>query len=128
MIPSVNIKERTPIWIALSDFYLDTELQDSDFRYIAKTILESPYTFDEIKSINKYEVFPVLQSNLMQPAGEWAGFNEKILIKAITDHLAARNRINTMMISISYARYGWMQEDYWERLEKMYTQMKKDQK
>lgn len=124
MLPPIDIKERTPIWIALSDFYLDTELQDSDFRYIAKTILESPYTFEEIKSINRYEVFPVLQSNLMQPAGEWAGFNEKILIKAITDHLVAKNRLTAVFINISYKKHGWMQEDYWERLEKMYTQMR----
>src|ERR1700750_3479702 len=92
MLKPLSIKERTPLWIALSDFYLDTELQDSDFRYIAKTILESPYTFEEVKTINTYEIFPVLQSNLLQPAGEWACFNEKWLIEAITAHLETKNR------------------------------------
>ncbi|WP_223607739.1 hypothetical protein [Chryseobacterium sp. OSA05B] len=124
MLKPLSIKERTPVWIALSDFYLDTELQDSDFRYIAKTILESPYTFEDVKTINTYEVFPVLQSNLLQPAGEWACFNEKWLIEAITSHLETKNRFKNLMIRISYKKYGWMQEDYWVRLESIYSEMR----
>ncbi|MCT2564291.1 DUF7079 family protein [Chryseobacterium herbae] len=125
MLKTVNSKERTPVWIALSDFYLDTELQDSDFRYIAKTILESPYTFEEVKTINTYEVFPLLQSNLLQPAGEWACFNEKWLVEAITAHLETKNRFKNLMIRIGYKKYGWMQEDYWEKLESIYNEMKR---
>ncbi|SFM97855.1 hypothetical protein SAMN05421594_0053 [Chryseobacterium oleae] len=123
MLKPLNIKERKPVWIALSDFYLDTELQDSDFRYIAKTILESPYTFEEVKTINTYEIFPVLQANLLQPAGEWAGFNEKWLVEAITTHLETQNRFKNLMIRIGYKKYGWMQEDYWVRLETIYNEM-----
>ena len=52
MTAPLNIVERKPIWIALSEFYLDTELGDSDFRQIAFTILESPYSFNEVKIIN----------------------------------------------------------------------------
>lgn len=124
MLKPLSIKERIPLWIALSDFYLDTELQDSDFRYIAKIILESPYTFEEVKTINTYEVFPVLQSNLLQPAGEWAGFNEKWLVEAITSHLATKKRFKNLMIRIGYKKYGWMQEDYWVRLEIIYHEMR----
>ena len=56
MKDTVNLEERRPIWIALSEFYLDTELDGSDFRRIAFTILDSTYSFDEVKRINKYEV------------------------------------------------------------------------
>lgn len=125
MLNFINSKERKPIWIALSDFYLDTELQDFDFRYIAKTILESPYTFEEVKTINTYEVFPVLQSNLLQPAGEWAGFNEKWLVKAITDYLKTKKSSDDTMIGANYKKYGWMQEDYWVRLEGIYNEMRR---
>ncbi|NML72419.1 hypothetical protein HHL23_21920 [Chryseobacterium sp. RP-3-3] len=124
MLNIINSKERKPIWIALSDFYLDTELQDFDFRYIAKTILESPYTFEEVKTINTYEVFPVLQSNLLQPAGEWAGFNEKRLVEAITDYLETKKSSDDMMIGANYKKYEWMQEDYWVRLEGIYNEMR----
>lgn len=125
MIKPLHIKERKPVWIALSDFYLDTELQDYNFQYIAKIILESPYTFEEIQIINMYEVFPVLQPNLLQPAGEWAGFNEKWLIEAITDYLETKNSCDKVMIITNYKKYGWMQEDYWQKLESIYNEMKK---
>lgn len=59
----LNIEERKPIWIALSDFYLDTELQEATFRYIATKIAESPYSFKKVKEIDKYEIFPVLKNN-----------------------------------------------------------------
>lgn len=125
MIKPLHIKERKPVWIALSDFYLDTELQDYNFQYITQIILESPYTFEEIQIINMYEVFPVLQPNLLQPAGEWAGFNEKWLIEAITDYLETKNSRDDVMISTNYKKYGWMQEDYWQKLESIYNEMKK---
>lgn len=124
MLNFINNKERQPIWIALSDFYLDTELQDFNFRYIAQTILESPYTFEEVKTINTYEVFPVLQSNLLQPAGEWAGFNEKWLVETITAYLETKKSSDDMMISANYKKHGWMQEDYWVRLEDIYNEMR----
>lgn len=72
-----------------------------------------------------YEVFPVLQPNLLQPAGEWAGFNEKWLIEAITDYLETKNSRDDVMISTNYKKYGWMQEDYWQKLESIYNEMKK---
>ena len=125
MIKPLHIKERKPVWIALSDFYLDTELQDYNFQYIAQIILESPYTFEEIQIINMYEVFPVLQPNLLQPAGEWAGFNEKRLIEAITNYLETKNSCDKVKISTNYKKYGWMQEDYWQKLESIYNEMKK---
>lgn len=125
MIKPLHIKERKPVWIALSDFYLDTELQDYNFQYIAKIIQESLYTFEEIKIINMYEVFPVLQPNLLQPAGEWAGFNEKRLIEAITNYLETKNSCDKVKISTNYKKYGWMQEDYWQKLESIYNEMKK---
>ena len=123
MLKPVNIEERKPVWIALSDFYLDTELQDFNFQYIVKTILESPYSFDDVKTINIYEVFPVLQPNLLQAAGEWTGFNEKWLLEAITDYLKTKTVSDNAMISTNYKKYAWMQEDYWQKLESIYNEM-----
>lgn len=118
-----NIAERKPIWIALSEFYLDTELQVSNFRQIAKKIIESPYSIEEVKIINKYEVFPVLQPNLLSVAGEWTGFEEEWLVTRITDSLAKRTMLKKSGIEISYLAFHWMQEDYWEKLEKVYLEL-----
>lgn len=123
MTDSFNIVHRRPIWIALSDFYLDTELQDSTFRYIAFTILESPYSLEEVKAINKYELFPVLQANLLNPAGEWAGFEKKWLIDNITLWLKNKNEQADIDLELNYQKYQWMCADYWEKLEKIYDDL-----
>tara|TARA_R110002020_G_scaffold360232_1_gene572878 strand:- start:25 stop:789 length:765 start_codon:yes stop_codon:yes gene_type:complete len=124
MNETLNIEERKPIWIALSDFYLDTELQESDIRHIAFKIIESPYSFEKVKEINKYEIFPVLQPNLMSVAGEWAGFNEEWLINRIQESLSKRNTVKKIGIKGSYLTFKWMFKDYWEKLEKVYTELK----
>ncbi|PRX53673.1 DUF7079 family protein [Flagellimonas meridianipacifica] len=120
----MNIEERKPIWIALSDFYLDTELQESDFIHIAHKIIESPYSFEKVREIDKYEVFPILQPNLMNVAGEWAGFDEEWLVNQIKESLSKRDMAKKIGIESSYLTLKWMCEKYWERLEKVYNEIK----
>ncbi len=124
MTDPVNIEQRRPIWLALSAFYLDTELEEPDLRQIAFTILDSPYSFDEVRSINKYEVFPVLQANLLSPAGEWAGFDETWLIDKITTRLSNRNKLNDLGVELRYQALKWMCKNYWKKLEKIYNGIK----
>jgi hypothetical protein len=124
MTDPVNIEQRRPIWLALSEFYLDTELQDSDFRQIAFTILDSPYSFDEVKSINKYEVFPILRANLLSPAGAWVGFEETWLIEKITSRLDNKTKLNDIGVEISYQAFKWMCKDYWKKLQRIYNDIK----
>ncbi len=115
----MNIEDRKPVWMALSDFYLDTELQDSDFRNIAATLMESPYSWEELRKIDKYELFPVLQPNLLSVAGEWSGFNEAWVIRVIQTSLSKRNALRRMGIELSYFTFKWMCKPYWKRLEDM---------
>ena len=126
MKPKINIEERKPIWIVLSDFYLDTELEESDFRHIAATIIDSPYTIEEVKEINKYEIFPSLQTNLLSVAGEWAGFEEAWLVDRITKSITNRSALNKIAIEASYKLLKWMQKDYWNSLTKTYDAFKAD--
>lgn len=119
-----NIEHRKPIWIALSEFYLDTELQDSDFRHIALTITESPYSLDEVRKINKYEVFPILQTNLLSTAGVWAGFDEDWLLNKITSRLKNKTKLNDIGVEVSYQMFKWMTKRYWSKLEKTYNDIK----
>lgn len=116
----LNIEERKPIWIALSDFYLDTELQDYDIKHIATAIRESPYTLEEVKEIDKQEIFPVLYSNLLYAAGAWTGFQEEWLIDKITEAINSSNRYRDFFLRIKYARLKWMYTDYWKKLEAEY--------
>ena len=123
MIKDYKLEERKPIWIALSEFYLDTELQESDYQHIATIIIESPYSIKEVKEINKYEVFPVLQMNLMSVAGEWAGFEEEWLVRNIQDSIASRNAIKKLAIEGAYKNCNGMCKDHWLRIEEKYAEL-----
>ncbi|GAA4790109.1 hypothetical protein GCM10023307_14230 [Lysobacter hankyongensis] len=73
---------RIPVWIALSELYLDTDV--SVFRdAIAETLAASPYSVDDLRDILMDDVHPALHANLMSVAGEWAGFDEAWLIERI---------------------------------------------
>jgi len=121
---AINLEDRKPIWIALSRFYLDTVLDDPDFKYIASTILKSPYTFDEVKTINKYEVFPILQKNLGSIAGVWAGFDEDWLVEKIVIRIKNKTRFDAIGVEINYQINKWMTKGYWKKLEKVYNDIK----
>ncbi|RQO39234.1 hypothetical protein DBR39_09610 [Chryseobacterium sp. KBW03] len=116
------LDERKEVWYALSNLYLDTELQESDFQYITRIFLESPFSLENIKKIDQYEVFPVLFSNLMDPAGEWAGFEEKRLVKNIMNWLESRNQLDIFAIKCIYYLYEPMNQNYWKRVEEIYNQ------
>ncbi|WDO14542.1 hypothetical protein MH928_07550 [Flavobacterium sp. WW92] len=122
---SYKLSERKPIWISLSQFYLDTELKDNDFTDIAFKIIESPYTFEEVKKINQHEIFPVLQNNLLSIADEWAGFDEEWLIEEITKRINKKSFVSTLKIKINYRLFKSMQKEYWSKLKKEYDLIKK---
>jgi len=76
------IDARIPVWMALSDLYLDTDvalLRD----HIADTLAVSPYPIDALHEMLMYDVHPALYLNLMSVAGEWAGFDEAWLVERI---------------------------------------------
>lgn len=79
---SQAIIDRKPVWSALSDLFLDTDVT-LHYDYIVRTCAASPFTIDELEAILKNEVAPVVLPNLYDIAGEWAGFDEDWLVKAI---------------------------------------------
>jgi hypothetical protein len=79
-----DLARRRPVWHALSDLFLDTEITEAFYRFIARAVIESKYSPAEIRSILWDEVFPIIEFNLRHPAGVWEGFRvewleEKIL-------------------------------------------------
>jgi hypothetical protein len=74
-LTSEDLVRRRPVWGAMSDLFLDTEIDESFNRFIARSIIESGYTREELHHILWEEVFPVIEWNLRNPAGVWAGFD-----------------------------------------------------
>lgn len=71
---------RAPVWLAISEFYLDTELQEDDLERLALVFAQSPYDLDELRAIERFEVAPVLWGNLIDVAGEWEPWDPNTLI------------------------------------------------
>jgi hypothetical protein len=57
--PKDDTIDRRPVWKALSELFLDTQLQPSGLDNIAKTLTESPYTIAEFECILFQEVYPI---------------------------------------------------------------------
>lgn len=88
------IAERREVWIALSDLFLDTDVR-LNFAYIARVLAASRYTLEELEAICRDEVAPAVESNLLDIAGDWAGFPEEWLIGQITARPPGHYRIKT---------------------------------
>lgn len=66
---------REALWLALSELWLDTELQPFQHSHIAKVMRASGLPLDELEAILLYEVAPALWQNAHSVAGVWSGFD-----------------------------------------------------
>jgi hypothetical protein len=107
-----DLVNRAPVWDALSELFLDTELELHHLERISSTLAASPYSAVEIESILYDEVYPVCIWNLRTVAGEWNGFDSELLHKAILNTLRAWPRLPRWM------QMGhWMIRQPWEQVK-----------
>ena len=86
-----EIERRKPVWAALSELWLDTELVDDDLERISGVIKSSGYSVPELRDIYLFEVAPVVFTNLLTVAGEWAGFHEEWLFTEVAKRARKRS-------------------------------------
>lgn len=77
----MSSEDRLKIWRALSDLFLDTEIEDYVFKYIARTVSECELSLSEAEDVLWYEVYPVLEGNLRSVAGVWEGWPDSWLLQ-----------------------------------------------
>lgn len=115
-----DLEMRKQIWKCLSELYLDTELQETDYVRIANGLKESRLSIETLKEIDLYEVFPSLQINLNSAAGEWSGFNEDWLIRVCTKNYRRRRyKIFRFVIELRNKGSFWMRKKHWDAIEKL---------
>src|SRR5690606_21791718 len=103
---------------ALSEFYLDTELQEHDFQRIPTILRESGYSMSELKRINYEEVAPVLSGNLVSTAGVWSGFDEAWLEEEIIKRINSKKSVS--VFNSIYKKYvDRLTDTCWRRVEKI---------
>lgn len=69
---NTELEGRRRVWLALSELFLDTEI---DLEYIISSLQTSGYSRPDIESIMQNEVAPVLGGHVLSVAGEWMGFD-----------------------------------------------------
>jgi hypothetical protein len=87
-----DLERRRPVWEAMSELFLDTQLGAKDHQRIANVLATSGYSARELDRILWQELCPVLAANLRSPAGEWAGFDMQHAEREIVNHPAGALR------------------------------------
>lgn len=116
MLTETQINTRKPVWLALSDLWLDTELDSRWLDSIAVVLVESGLSLDELRDIYRDEVAPVVYANLLSPAGVWAGFDEAWLHQTIVDSLQRRGIFGRLALCFKRRLMLYATEDHWQYL------------
>lgn len=126
MDDKVVLKNRQPIWEAISNFYLDTELQDSDYTYITSVFAESGKKIEELKEIDLFEVFPALYINTLSIAGEWALFDSRYLYESCEKNYFKKPSIffRAKYQCLNYFLFS-MRKHHWKEMEMRLKQQEK---
>jgi len=77
----------------MSTLWLDTELQDYDYEYIARTMIESGYPLDQLELIFTTEIAPICSWNMYSAAGIWDGFDQEWLSEKILSNIWKQEKI-----------------------------------
>ncbi|MCH6255688.1 hypothetical protein MLD52_03970 [Puniceicoccaceae bacterium K14] len=106
-----ELERKKPVWLALSEFFLDTDLDDEAMEHIGAVVIDSGYTLAETKEILMDNLFPALLFNLHDVAGEWEGFPEEWLLKRIEE-----TQNPNFFKKLYHKANFYLVKDYWNRL------------
>jgi hypothetical protein len=106
-----EIELRKPVWIALSDLFLDKDATSS-YEYIVSVCAESKYSTDELEAILKKEVAPVVSANLLSMAGAWSGFDNDWLVEEICKNIHSKS-ILKLLIKYRFNKYI---NEHWQNI------------
>ncbi len=120
--PRTDETNRLPVWRALSDLFLDTEISEAMIANIAETLHSAPYSLEECEYIFWHEVYPVCIYNLYSVAGEWVCFDEEWLASRI---LSRAQHVPQWWTFPRWLQCGrWMVRTEWEQVLVVYRSRK----
>ena len=96
-----EIDVRRPLWIALSELYLDTA---PDWDRVAGQCARSPFGIPDLQRILFDDVHPVVHTNLWSVTGGWQGFDEDWLVDAI---VSRKRKPVSRLPWLEGRRYPW---------------------
>ena len=103
---------REDVWIALSDLYLDTDIEPF-LEPCAQLLADSAFSREELQHMLLDEVHPALVTNLLSVAGEWGSFDRDWLCARLRQKRSAWHpRVwLARRIMRGYARTQWQRLD-----------------
>src|SRR5687767_5097563 len=116
MLTDAEVDRRLPVWHALSDLFLDTELQPEDYRRIAAKLRASAYSPAILRTIFMDEVAPAFVFNLLDVAGEWTGWSEEEVRDIMLGSLRRRSRLSPLKWLKKRACGRYLAQE-WARIE-----------
>lgn len=120
----LDLAARTPVWEALAELWLDVDLADWQIDHIARVLVSSPYSLDEVRTIHEYEVAPALWRNLASVAGVWTGFDREWLLARCGRNARRRDsRWYRFRTWLQRPLFRFFADDYWRRLTQRVGQL-----
>lgn len=118
-----DLEQRRRIWLALSELYLDTELDAHDFSHVARVSKSSGFSLAEARRIDAYEVAPLVGRNLWVPAGVWSGFDTSWLYQNCEINFNKRksivHRLKCFMVHVLLLR---TRKRHWDQISMFWYQ------
>lgn len=91
-LSDAEVERRRPVWTALSQLCLDTQLMDGHIDHIVRVAATSGFSIDDLHRIYRDEVAPVVGPNVFSPIGVWDAFDEAWLHAKAQAHAERRWR------------------------------------
>lgn len=120
MADTVTTEERRTCWLAMSDLFVDNEV---DYRHVAEQLIRNcpnmPVAL--LKQVFFSEVAPELASNGMTPAPSvWMEFDSDQVVSGISNMLARRQRSVLYLAGNNLWQLvcRWLCNDMWRKLER----------
>ena len=104
--------------LAISELFLDTELDERDFARLRDALRGSRLSIRDLDEIYYDQVAPILHRNLNSPAGEWSGFDPDWLEREIRRQASRRPGLGPLARLRRYLATRSTIDD-WRRLRAM---------
>lgn len=104
-LSEIDIARRVPVWTALAELFLDTQLEEFQYCYIADVLHDSGYSLHELQAIFHDEVAPVFHRNVNAAPGERRGWRDDVVKKMVLDYLKRRPTLAERLVPQQWLRH-----------------------
>lgn len=112
-----TLKRRTPVWAALSDLFLDTDVS-MFYAEIAETLRKSRYRADEIERMIWEEVGPAFYTNVIAEDRAWSAWPTEHVREIVLDYLSLSSLERYARQRASVDVVGNLIDQHWHTLQR----------